>query len=126
MDITNLFRDCCKYVRKLQIRITKAVLLNKFNKVNKLSRILTNSIYAKILSVWKVINNKGGKTPGVDKVIWKNDINLFKLANSLKRKGYRTKPLRRIYIPKRTGKLRPLGIPTMKDRAMQALHLLAL
>jgi RNA-directed DNA polymerase len=126
MDITNLFKDCCKYVRKLQIRIAKAVQLNKYNKVRCLYKILTNSIYAKILSIWKVINNRGGKTPGVDKVVWDNETDLFEIVKTLKRKAYRPKPLRRIYIPKKNGKLRPLGIPTMTDRAMQALHLLAL
>lgn len=126
MDITNLFRDSCKFVRKLQVRIAKAVLLKKFNKVRVLSRILTHSIYAKILSIWKVINNKGGKTAGVDKVVWTKETDLFEVAKTLKRRGYKPSPLRRIYIPKRNGKLRPLGIPTMKDRAMQALYLLAL
>lgn len=110
----------------MQIRIAKAMQQNKFNKVRKLCRILTSSTYAKILSVWRVINNKGGKTPGVDGVVWKKDEDLFVYANTLKRKGYKPKPLRRLYIPKRNGKKRPLGIPTMKDRAMQALHLLAL
>jgi len=126
MNITNLFRDCYKYVRKLQVRIAKAVQKRKFNKVRKLSRILTQSIYAKILSIWKVINNKGGKTAGIDKVVWTKETDLFKIAKTLKRRGYKPSPLRRIYIPKRNGKLRPLGIPTMKDRAMQALYLLAL
>lgn len=70
--------------------------------------------------------NKGGNTPGVDGVIWKTAKQRLQAALLLKRRGYRAQPLRRIYIPKRTGKLRPLSIPTMHCRAMQALHLLAL
>lgn len=115
-----------QFVRKMQIRIAKAVQENKWNKVKKLCFILTNSIYAKLVAVYRVITNKGGKTAGVDRVKWTVDKDWFAAARSLKRKGYKPKPLRRIYIPKKNGKKRPLGIPTMKDRAMQALHLLAL
>ena len=127
MNLLHIIRNKIPhFVRKMQIRITKAVRENKWNKVRKLCFILTNSFYAKLLAVMRVITNKGGKTPGVDKVIWTMEDHWFSAANSLKRKAYKPKPLRRIYIPKKNGKKRPLGIPTMKDRAMQALYLMAL
>ena len=70
--------------------------------------------------------NHGKKTPGVDGATWNTPELKANAVKSLKRKGYQPQPLRRVNIPKANGKLRPLGIPTMKDRAMQALHLLAL
>ncbi|PSV30561.1 group II intron reverse transcriptase/maturase, partial [Photobacterium sp. GB-210] len=79
-----------------------------------------------LLAVKRVSQNKGSKTPGIDGVIWNTDARRMKAVNQLSRKTYKAKPLKRIYIPKKNGKLRPLGIPCMIDRAQQALHLLAL
>jgi RNA-directed DNA polymerase len=113
-------------VRRLQIRIAKAVREGRHGKVKSLQWILTHSFTAKLLAVNRVVKNKGGKTPGVDKVIWKSPQQKLSAAQSLKRRGYKTLPLRRIYIPKKDGQKRPISIPAMRCRAMQTLHLLAL
>jgi RNA-directed DNA polymerase len=74
-----------------------------------------------------VTENQGRRTPGVDGVTWSTPKSKINAVSSLKRRGYRPRPLRRIYIPKANGtKMRPLGIPCMVDRAQQALYLLAL
>jgi RNA-directed DNA polymerase len=60
-------------------------------------------------------------------VLWRScGAKLRGVEQLVRRRGYRPKPLRRVYVPKKNGKLRPLSIPAMLDRAMQALHLLAL
>lgn len=121
--------DWCKanqHVRRVQLRIAKATREGKLRKVISLQRLLTHSFHAKALAVKRVTENRGKATPGVDGQTWSTPEDKFKAVLSLKRKGYKPLPLRRMYIPKRNGKKRPLGIPTMKDRAMQALHKLAL
>jgi RNA-directed DNA polymerase len=108
------------------VRIAKAIKEGRHNKAKALQRLLTCSFYAKLLAVKRVVSNTGGSTPGVDGEVWKSSSQKWRAALSLKRFGYQTKPLRRVYIPKTNGKLRPLSIPVMKCRGMQALHLLAL
>ncbi|AZG34006.1 group II intron reverse transcriptase/maturase [Shewanella psychromarinicola] len=115
-----------QHVLKLQMRIAKATREGKHGKAKALQWILTHSTSAKLLAVKRVSQNKGSKTPGIDGIIWNSDARCIGAVNQLSRKGYHAKPLRRIYIPKKNGKLRPLGIPCMIDRAQQALHLLAL
>lgn len=113
-------------VRRLQVRIVKAVEAGRWGKVKALQRLLTNSRNGKLLAVRRVTENQGRKTAGVDGVSWDTPEKKMAAVDTLRGRGYHPLPLRRIYIPKSNGKLRPLGIPTMKDRAMQALHLLAL
>jgi len=117
-----------EHVRRLQIRIAKAVKTKKYGKVKALQWLLTHSRYAKLLAIKRVTGNQGGKTAGVDKVIWTTPEDKMRAVESLKRRGYKAQPLRRIYIPKKRGsnKQRPLSIPTMVDRAQQALYLLSL
>ena len=113
-------------VRRLQVRIVKAVEAGRWGKVKALQRMLTHSRDAKLLAVRRVTENKGRQTPGVDGITWNAPGQKMAAVKALRSRGYRPLPLRRIYIPKSNGKLRPLGIPAMKDRAMQALYLLAL
>jgi len=115
-----------KKVRELQMRIAKAVREGKFRLAKSLQWLLTHSFYGKLLAVKRVVTNKGKTTPGVDGVVWNTPRKKMQAVNLLNRRGYRPLPLRRVYIKKRNGKLRPLSIPTMRDRAMQALYTLAL
>ncbi|WP_405126803.1 group II intron reverse transcriptase/maturase [Ralstonia pseudosolanacearum] len=117
---------CHREVRGLQARIVKATREGKHGKVKALQWILTHSFSGKALAVRRVTENKGKRTAGVDRVTWSTPEAKSQAVLSLRRHGYRPRPLRRIYIPKANGKKRPLGIPTMKDRAMQALYLQAL
>jgi RNA-directed DNA polymerase len=113
-------------VRRLQARIVKATQAGKWGKVKALQHLLTHSFSGKALAVKRVTDNQGKRTPGVDGEIWDTPAKKAAAICSLKQHNYHPLPLRRTYIPKSNGKTRPLGIPTMKDRAMQALYLHAL
>ncbi len=115
-----------RYVRRLQIRIAKAVREGRWGRVKALQRLLTHSHSAKLLAVRRVTQNRGRHTPGVDGAIWRRSGQKWSAAQALTNRGYQASPLRRIHIPKKNGKKRPLGLPVMYDRAMQALYLMAL
>jgi RNA-directed DNA polymerase len=108
------------------MRIAKAWKEGKLRTVKTLQRLLLRSFYAKLLAVKRVTSNKGSKTPGVDKVLWRTPEDKLKAAIQLGKGKHTPLPLRRMYILKKNGKKRPLGIPTIPDRAVQALHLLTL
>ena len=107
-------------VRRLQMRIAKAIRENRQGKASALQWLVTHSRSAKFLAVKRVTENKGHRTPGIDRKVWHTDRQKFQAVNQLIRRGYHPQPLRRIYIKKKNGKLRPLSIPTMLDRAQQA------
>jgi RNA-directed DNA polymerase len=113
-------------VRRLQARIVKAVRAGRWGKVKALVYLLVHSFAGRALAILRVVSNSGAKTPGVDGVLWNTPEAKTAAFSSLRRRGYRPQPLRREYIPKSNGKMRPLGIPVMVCRAMQALYLLGL
>lgn len=115
-----------KTVRNLQSRIARAAKESNWFEVRQLVRLLTHSYHTKLLAVKTVTDNKGGKTPGIDGIVWKSAADKMKAAISLTEKGYKSKPLKRKYIPKKNGKMRPLSIPTLYDRAIQTVFALAL
>jgi len=120
------WREVQRTVRRLQVRIVKAVREGKWHKVKALVYLLTHSFSGRALAILRVVNNQGAKSPGVDGDCWPHAQERGAAFTLLRRCGYRPQPLRRVYIPKSNGHKRPLGIPTMTDRAMQALYLLGL
>jgi RNA-directed DNA polymerase len=121
------WRKAHRLVRRLQVRIVQATQAGRWGKVQALQRLLTRAFSAKAVAVRRVTENPGKRTPGVDGATWPTPAQKAAAILALRQRGYRPRPLRRVSIPKRgSTKMRPLGIPTMGDRAMQTLYLLAL
>ncbi len=120
------WRKVLRGVRRLQIRIAEAIEKGKRGKAHALARILARSANAARWAVRRVTENQGKNTPGIDGVIWSTPHQKQEAVLATQKGEDKPLPLRRLYIPKANGKRRPLGIPTMKDRARQALHWLAL
>src|SRR5438128_1389030 len=120
------WRRVWRTVRRLQARIVKATQAGRWNKVQALVYLLTHSFAGRAAAIGRVIDNRGAWTPGVDGDVWDTPEAKTAAFHALRRRGYRPQPLRRVYIPKSNDKWRPLGIPTMIDRAQQALYLLGL
>jgi RNA-directed DNA polymerase len=122
------WKSVWRTVRRLQARIVKAAQAGRWNKVHALVYLLTHSFAGRAAAILRVSTNQGSSTAGVDGETWHTPTLKAAAFSKLRRHGYQPLPLRRVYIPKSSdpSKLRPLGIPTLTDRAMQALYLLGL
>jgi RNA-directed DNA polymerase len=100
---------------------------------HRLQKKLMLSFAARAFSVRKITSNEGGKTPGVDEVVWLTPAEKYKAIIKLRTillssfSDYKAKRIKRVWIPKtNSDKLRPLGIPTLEDRTLQMLVLLSM
>jgi RNA-directed DNA polymerase len=100
-------------VRRLQARIVQATERGRWRLVKNLQRLLARSYSARVCAVQRVSSSKGSRTAGVDGVLWENDTAKGEVLRTLRQRGYKAKPLRRVYIPKKSGGRRMLGIPTV-------------
>lgn len=115
-------------VKDLQEKIVIATINENIKEVYRLQWILLRSFESKAMAIRKVVTNKGGKTAGIDKVIWDKPEKYWDAIKELgviisNPENYKSQPVRRVMIPKAgTKEKRPLGIPTMIDRAVQAVY----
>ena len=117
------WRNANRQVRNLRRRIFKATEEGNWRKVRNLQRLMLRSYSNALLAVRKATQeNKGKKTAGVDKVLVKTSKARGKMVDDLmKNQDWKPKPVKRVYVAKKNGKLRPLGIPTIRDRCLQAI-----
>lgn len=117
------WRKANRAVRNLRQRIFRATTERNYQKVRSLQKLMLRSLANILLSVRRVTQqNAGRNTPGIDKVVVKTPTARGKLVDELCTfTPWKAKPARRVYIPKSNGKQRPLGIPVVKDRCLQAM-----
>nr|WP_321352811.1 reverse transcriptase domain-containing protein [uncultured Methanoregula sp.] len=120
------WKDVREMVLVQQCRIARAALEKNVDEIPQLQQELVSSDEARALAVWEVMHRKSRNTPGVDGVVWETPAQWMSAALHLNNDEYESMPLLRFFIPKESGKLRPIGISAMHDRAMQMLYTFAL
>src|SRR5260370_4323828 len=117
------WRKANRTVRNLRHRIFRATQEGNLNKVRSLQKLMLKSYSNRLVSVRRVAQiNAGKNTPGVDKLVIKTPAARGSMVDALAHYSpWKAKPARRVYIPKTSGKLRPLGIPVVVDRCLQAI-----
>jgi RNA-directed DNA polymerase len=116
------------HVRRLQERIYRATTQKAWRTVKNLQKLLVRATSMKLLAIRRITQeNQGKHTAGIDGVVYDTPKARWQLFHEgLSLTGYRPRPVKRVYIPKQNGTQRPLGIPTGKDRVMQAIVTAAL
>jgi RNA-directed DNA polymerase len=118
---------CYRQVRSLQRHIVQAVQAGVWRQVKRLSSLVVHACAARALAVKRVTEKTGQKTPGVDGDLWDTPAKKAQaVARSGRWRGDRPAPLTRIDLPKQDGQQRPLSLPTLTDRARQAVSWQAL
>jgi RNA-directed DNA polymerase len=110
-------------MRNLRRRIFRASQQGDQKTVSRLQKLMLRSYSNRLLAVRRVTQlNHGRNTPGVDRVVVKTPAARGKLVDELgSYQPWRALPAKRVYIPKGKGRLRPLGIVSVRDRALQAM-----
>lgn len=115
-------------VSRRQKEMVVAYRNNDLKEVFKIQEKIAKSFEGRALAVRNIITNKGSKTPGIDKVIWSTPAERYLAIGELRDivqenpNKYSSNKIKRVWIPKaEPGLVRPLGIPIIIDRALQAL-----
>ena len=117
------WRKANRTVRNLRHRIFRAAQEGTLKRVRSLQKLMLKSYSNRLVSVRRVAQiNAGKNTPGVDKLVIKTPAARGRMVDALAHASpWKAKPVRRVYIPKANNKLRPLGIPVVMDRCLQAM-----
>src|SRR2546421_4333314 len=117
------WRQANRTVRNLRQRIFRAAQEGNLKKVHSLQKLMLKSYSNRLVSVRRVAQiNAGKNTPGVDKLVVKTPAARGRMVNTLAHYTlWKAEPAKRVYIPKTNKKLRPLGIPVVFDRCLQAM-----